>query len=258
MTALLWGCKKGYLAIVKYLLEHGAIITERDDDGMTSLLYAAVDGSLELIQYLLSSKAGASITETNNEGRTALLLAALKPCQPGIVQWLLEYGGAHVTDTDNAGDSVWTLHSRDSLPNLLMNAYRESVHDKSVSIDFEHAPEEDIVPLISMLRVMVLHGGPPESLVKYCAPPFQRIVQNGARLRARLPAYLVQRRALLDAHCTLLPPLQALVHSYEAPFTTNELWATGIGASPQRENRSKAKRSRSPERRSARLRQKRQ
>jgi hypothetical protein len=109
-----------------------------------------------------------------------------------------------------------------------------------------------------MLRVMVLHGGPPESLTKDLAPPLQQIVQDGARLRARLPAYLVRRRALLDAHCLLLPPLRDLVHGYGEPTTTDKLWATGLGAPLQRAKRSRPERCKSPERRSARLRQKHQ
>jgi hypothetical protein len=98
---------------------------------------------------------------------------------------------------------------------------------------------------------------PPESLAKYLAPPLQQIVQDGARLRARLPAYLTQRRALLDAHCPLLPPLQDLVYGYEEPTTTEELWVTGLGAPLQRAKRSRPERGQPPERRSARLRQKR-
>jgi hypothetical protein len=59
-----------------------------------------------------------------------------------------------------------------------------------------------------------------------------RLVQEGVhmRLRVRLPAYLTQRRARLDEHCPLLPPLVALVSSYKEPTTTEELWATGLGA----------------------------
>jgi hypothetical protein len=54
-----------------------------------------------------------------------------------------------------------------------------------------------------------------------------RVLQEGGRLRARLPAYLVRRRALIDAHCPLpLPPLRALVHGYMELTTTEELWAT--------------------------------
>jgi hypothetical protein len=85
------------------------------------------------------------------------------------------------------------------------------------------------VALTAMLRVIVLHGSPPDTLTVVLAPPFQHILQDGARLRARLSAYLAQRRALLDAHCPLLAPLANLVHGYEEPTTTDELWATGLG-----------------------------
>jgi hypothetical protein len=81
-----------------------------------------------------------------------------------------------------------------------------------------------------MLRVVVLHGGLPVPLTAELGEPLQQIVQNGARLRARLPAYLAQRRVLLDTHCPLLPPLQDLVHGYEELTTTDERWAMGLGA----------------------------
>lgn len=51
----------------------------------------------------------------------------------------------------------------------------------------------------------------------------------------RLPVYLVQRGALLDADCpVLLSPLRALqlVYGYMELTTTGELWATGTGAAP--------------------------
>jgi hypothetical protein len=40
--------------------------------------------------------------------------------------------------------------------------------------------------LATMLRVITLHGGPPEPLVMTFAPPQQQIMQDSARL----PAYL--------------------------------------------------------------------
>jgi hypothetical protein len=94
----------------------------------------------------------------------------------------------------------------------------------------EYTQNEDTAEMTVELHVMVLHGGPPESLSADLAPPFQRIIQDGARLRTQLPAYFVRRRTLLDAYCPLLPPLLNLVHGYEKPTTTDELWATGLGA----------------------------
>jgi ankyrin repeat protein len=229
MTTLHDACINGNLSLVKYLLDHGSKITERDHEGMTALLYAA-SGNLKVLKYLLSPEGGASISETNDEGNTALSVAAGCSgfdCHPEIVQWLLEYGGAQITDTYNAGDSVWTVDSsNNSLRDILFDAYEMNGDGEYISIDGEYVPTEyiDTDGTTAMLRVMVLHGGPPESLTAKLAPPLQRIVQDGARLRARLPAYLTQRRTLLDAHCPLLPQLWDLVQSYE------ELWATGLEA----------------------------
>jgi ankyrin repeat protein len=221
MTALHCAAMRRFvdkLETVTYLLEHGARITERSDVGKTALLYSVQSGSLELVQYLISSEGGASITETDDEGNTALLLAARSSSYPTMVQWLLEFGGAQITDTNNEGTSVWTQKLQFGLKELLKSA------------DTKVDDGKNLMVLTAMLRVMVLHGAPPQSLVEGLAPPLQQIVHDGARLRARLPAYLAQRRALLDAHCSLLAPLTAIVHSYEELTTTDELWATGLGA----------------------------
>ena len=233
-TALHCASRRGYLPTVRYLLEHGARITERDGDGRTALLYAAHRGQLRVVKYLLSSEGGASITETDDAGNTALLLAAGR-CTifyPPFVQWLLEHGGAQITDVDNRGKSVWS--DRAASFSFLSLRLRETYKRNDAG---EYVPTANTARLTTMLRAMVLHGGPPESLTAALAPPLQRIVQDGARLRARLPAYLAQRRALVDAHCPLLPPLRALVHGYEEPTTTDEFWATGLGATLQRAKR---------------------
>jgi hypothetical protein len=171
-----------------------------------------------------------------------------------MVQWLLEYGGARITDKNNAGDAAWIVQSDDSLRDSLINAYKKDDDGEYISIDGEHVPTKDTVVTTTMLRVMMLHGGPSESLTAVLAPPLQQIMEDGARLRARLAVYLTQRLVLLDAHCPLLPLLLDLVHGYEEPTTTDELWATGLGT---RAKRSRPERAKNPERRSARLRQKR-
>jgi hypothetical protein len=205
---------------------------------MTAFLYAAKNTNFQLVNYLLSSEGGASITETDEEGNTALLLAAGYCCPP-MVQWLLEYGGAQITGTNNEETSFWTVPGVFGLPAILERAYKKGRDGECVHIDEEYVPNEAIIALVpygnigtltSMLRVMVLHGEPQELLAHDLAPPFQRIMEYGARLRARLPAYLAQRRALLlDGHCPLLPPLHELVHGYERP-TGDELWAWGTPA----------------------------
>jgi hypothetical protein len=132
---------------------------------------------------------------------------------------------------------VWSCNGKYGLPALLKGAYIRS-DDEHVPLLLSacynvmglYVPDGDTVALVPMLRVIVLSGAPPELLAKGLAPPLQQIVQGGARLRAQLPAFLTQRRALLDAHCPLLPTLQELMHGYDEPTTSDEFWATGLGA----------------------------
>jgi hypothetical protein len=93
--------------------------------------------------------------------------------------------------------------------------------------------EDDPLTLAGVLRVLVLCGALPPALVALLSPEPAHVVQEGVRLRARLPTYLVRRRALLNAHCPLLLlPLRALVHGYMELTTTEEVWATGLGTEP--------------------------
>jgi hypothetical protein len=81
----------------------------------------------------------------------------------------------------------------------------------------------------ALLRVILLRDSPTPALADRLSAEHRRVVEEGSRLRAALPAYLDSRHTLLDAHCPLLPELQALVHAYEEPTTTDEFWATGLG-----------------------------
>jgi hypothetical protein len=115
----------------------------------------------------------------------------------------------------------------------------------------------DAAEVTALLRVTVLKGDPPVDLVARLRPEHARVVEEGARLGAALPAYLARRRALLDAHCPLIAPLLDLVRGYDPePTTKEELWATGLGATPQRARRARVESAVAlPMRRSARMRQ---
>jgi hypothetical protein len=79
--------------------------------------------------------------------------------------------------------------------------------------------------MTALLQVsaLQLHGAPPAKLLSYLCAEHGLIVEEGARLRARLPASRVQRRTLLDAHCPLIAPLRAIVSGYEVPTITDEI-----------------------------------
>jgi hypothetical protein len=127
------------------------------------------------------------------------------------MQYLLEEAGVNIDDVNNDGETAW---------DLLIEHLQDTTDD-------------DDVALTSLLQVTVLRDAPPPALVALLSPEPARVVQEGARLRARLPAYLAHRRAYLDSRCpriSLLPGvLRALIYSFEGPATTEELWATGLG-----------------------------
>lgn len=92
LTALHAASSRGYLDIVKWLVEEcGAIPDIEDKEGETALHKAALHGHLSVITYLLPGKA--DVHTQDNDGWTALHNA----CSKGyldIVRYLCEQGGA--------------------------------------------------------------------------------------------------------------------------------------------------------------------
>jgi hypothetical protein len=211
----------GNLDMVRCLLEMGADVDKCDELRETALLAAVGEGHEKLAIVRCLVEFGASIEAVDRHGDTALLASA-RNGHYSTMQFLLEHAGANFDTVSRAGFSIWFV-----LCDCLL-------HDVTY-----FANENNPAALTPLLRVMVLRGDPPrkKKVVRkgllLLSPENVRVVQEGARLRARLPAYLVRQRALLDAHCSmLLPPLRALVHSYMELTTTEELWATGLGAAP--------------------------
>jgi hypothetical protein len=183
------------------LAEGVARITETDQNGRTALLLAA-DTSLPTLIWLLN-EGGACITERDHVGNSTLLCAALSRRLP-TCQWLLEHGGADIAEANFQGDTIWDL--------LISKWHLVYAYNNAAAVT-------------DLLRVMVLRSVPPVELAALLRPEHARVAEEGAQLRAALPAYHAQRRAQFDSRCPLIPPLQAIVLGYAEP-TTEELWAT--------------------------------
>jgi ankyrin repeat protein len=80
------GCKE----IVEMLLDAGANIEHRNDQGETALIAAAQNGHKEIVQILLD--AGANINQENADGETALDLTIKLRHKKDLVNLLLEHG----------------------------------------------------------------------------------------------------------------------------------------------------------------------
>jgi hypothetical protein len=170
------------------------------------LVVAAAAGDLPYVQLILRLEGLASFLETEEDRAKAILMAqyeAVKFSQFSTAQWLLEYEeGPRSLSFQNSHDThFW---------DMMLAKYDASA------------------AATSLLRVMLLLSDPSAYSLSLHSIELP-LLEEGTRLRVRLPAYLAQRRALLDEHCPLIAPLLSMVSAYEVPTTTDELWATGLG-----------------------------
>ena len=103
----------------------------------------------------------------------------------------------------------------------------------------------DNAELLSLLKVMVLLGDAPPDFTAKLSAEHKRLVEEGQQLRARLPSYLEQQRALLLVHCPLPAVLQPLVVTYAEP-TREDMWDTRLRISAKQANKRIAEASTSP------------
>ena len=66
---------EGEFEVVKFLIENGAVVNAKDDQDFTPLHLGAKEGKLEVIKYLIEN--GAKIESTDHDGDTPLHMAAL-------------------------------------------------------------------------------------------------------------------------------------------------------------------------------------
>ena len=91
-TPLIVAAQGGCKEIVEILLQAGANIEHRNDQGETALISAAQEGHKEIVQILLD--AGANVNQENADGETALELAIKLRHKKDLVDLLLKYGEA--------------------------------------------------------------------------------------------------------------------------------------------------------------------
>ncbi len=75
-------------AMVPFLLERGQNLAERDNQGMSALLYAAAHNELPVVQELIGWKA--DMKDVDGDGANALLLAAATNRYVDVVNWLVD------------------------------------------------------------------------------------------------------------------------------------------------------------------------
>jgi ankyrin repeat protein len=75
-TGLMWAVAERHLTVAKTLIEHGANVKARSNNGATPLLFAAREGDLALARLLLAQ--GADVNEADSTGTGVLLMATVR------------------------------------------------------------------------------------------------------------------------------------------------------------------------------------
>ena len=88
-TPLIYASTKGYLNIVRILIEFGANIESLDKNKDTPLMMASLYGHIDVVDFLI--KNGANINAVDDEGDTALHLAAMNS-HVSVIKYLLTNG----------------------------------------------------------------------------------------------------------------------------------------------------------------------
>jgi ankyrin repeat protein len=200
MSALLDAVRDGGLKRIQRLIAEGADVQERDPTGFTPFLWAAYNGNMPIMHWLLT-EGGSSLAErTVTSGASALLLAA-SSARFRAVQYLLEQG-ALMTERDSLGRTVWSE---------LLSVYRDG----------------NTAEISSLLKVMVLLDDTPANFFARLSPQHAELCTRGQQLRAQLSSYLEQQRATVVAHCLLPNVLRSLVATYAAT-TPGDMWVDGL------------------------------
>ena len=88
-TVLIYAAWNGSTEVVKLLIDNGADLNHKSNHGDTALMYAARDGHTDVVKFLIDN--GVDLNHKNNGGVTALIYAARKE-HTEVVKFLVDNG----------------------------------------------------------------------------------------------------------------------------------------------------------------------
>lgn len=126
-TPLIWASTKGYLDIVKYLLEKGASINCEDISGYTAIYYASREGHVGIVEYLLNH--GAYLGGPNKDSFTPIFVATI--CDRADVVKVLLKGGDTFKRTDDVGPFFIAIVRRNFQIVQILLEFGEGIDEES-------------------------------------------------------------------------------------------------------------------------------
>jgi len=146
-TALMHVAERGYVKKAKLLIESGANLDEKDNDNKkTALFYAVEKNKVEVVKLLIES--GANLEEQKLYGETALMVAAYNNYLD--IVYLLIKGGADLEKKDNGGSTalMYAAINRDSnlkvVELLVKNGAKIDETDNSGKTAIDYAKTNEI------------------------------------------------------------------------------------------------------------------
>ncbi|MCW3051163.1 MAG: hypothetical protein JWN14_333 [Chthonomonadales bacterium] len=150
-----WGA---YDAILRTLLQRGAVVDAREEQGLTALIYASSSENTTMAQTLLQH--GANVNANAGHGQTALMTAAYDG-RIEILRTLLQHG-AVVDARDEQGSTALVYAARGGheacVRLLLKNGASATIKDKAGKTLYESLKEWDGAKNPALMRLLQEHG----------------------------------------------------------------------------------------------------
>ena len=163
---LIHATARNHIGMVQDLLNAGANVHVRRQNGDTALISAAIENNAETIQLLL--QAGADANDAGYDGTTALHHASLpetpadRPKSLAVMHILLEHG-APVNAQDCYGDTALMQCVRDGFTEgvrlLLEHSADPTLRDKTGKSPLEYAEQNELNEIADMLRADLQQRG---------------------------------------------------------------------------------------------------
>lgn len=150
---------EGHLKTAGYLIDQGADVNAKNNDGCTALLLAAQLNKKELVELLLSK--GADVNAPDQRGQTALMAAAIQG-QPEVVCPLIRKGAKLDTKDAEGNTALWYAEKfrNGEVATLLQNpcpagsgpSFKENAGSPGKPMDRKMESERVLEKLIESLR----------------------------------------------------------------------------------------------------------
>ena len=216
-TALMWALSEKHLDVVRVLMAHGADVSARSKAGFTPLLFAAREGDLDAVRFLLPST---NVQEAAADGTTALLTATVRGHTP-VVRFLLEHGADPNTDAAGYTALHWAAGSVESALTGPFGIVAES-GEWSVLGGLRGETKRDIV------RALLAHGANRNARLTKDLPQFGYSNSGARRLAGATPFLLAAKATDVEA-MDLLFASGADMRMATDEGTTPLMFATGVG-----------------------------